>query len=120
MIFRLQQFLESVDLSFLFLDFRIGCSVGRPSRCHAACISACRVRAPSRPRRTTGADGHRLHSGWTVKRGATSHPAWNAASALSNVWVCPQQRHVYVGMVPVPASIESDRTLGFLLYEDVP
>jgi hypothetical protein len=40
MIFRLQQFLESVDLSFLFLDFRIGCSVGRQFRCDIEVLRA--------------------------------------------------------------------------------
>lgn len=34
-----------------------------------------------------------------MKRGATSQLARKAASALSNVSVCPQQRQVYVGMI---------------------
>jgi hypothetical protein len=39
------------------------------------------------------------HSGCSVKYGATSQLAWNATSAVSKASVCPQQRHVYVGMV---------------------
>lgn len=45
-----------------------------------------------------GADMQRSHRGCSVKYGVTSQLAWNAASALSKVSVCPQQRQVYVGI----------------------
>ena len=35
-----------------------------------------------------------------MKYGATSQPLWCAASALSKVSESPQQRQVYVGMIP--------------------
>ena len=48
------------------------------SAAHALCVAA-RRRAPSSPRMITGADRQRLHSGCSVKYGATSQLASNAS-----------------------------------------
>jgi hypothetical protein len=73
-------------------------AAGRPCSFQWACMVACCLRAPSSPQMRIGADMQRLHRGCSVKYGATSQLAWKAASALSKVSVCPQQRHVYVGI----------------------
>lgn len=56
---------------------RIG--AGRPCFFHSSCALACRRRALSSPRMITGADRQRLHSGYSVKYGATSQLASNAS-----------------------------------------
>ena len=73
---------------------------GRPCCFQSAWVAACCFRAPSSPRMRIGADRQGSHSGWSVKYGATSQLARCADSALSNVSECPQQRQVYIGMIP--------------------
>ena len=71
----------------------------RPFAFQCACAETWRSLAPSSPYRSIGVVRQRSHRGCTVKRGATSQLARNAASILSNVSVCPQQRQVSVGMM---------------------